>query len=182
MIIMSKKAMYLEKVFTFVENCSVADCGRYGKGYEGIIKYILQNYRGKVCSSGGCCDTLKKIDGLLSDLECKTNCGKVICEETDIRKKAYVIYCYGWDMQGVEFALYNSVVFNGQEFYNLLEEYGRLKKPVEKAYKDGTIGIVQNIQEYKTSKVAQRKMEEIISYAPTLYDFLLDNNIKFNDK
>ena len=175
------KEQYLKKVYTFVGNCSPLDCGRYGKGYEGVIKYILQNYKAKVCSAGGCSDTIKKIDGLLSGLECKTNCGKVVCEETDIRKKRYVIYCYKWDMQGVEYALNNSVVFNGQEFYDLLQEFGRLKKPVDKMYKDGTMGIVQNIQEYKTSKKAQATMELILTYGIPLYDFLLDNNIKFNE-
>jgi hypothetical protein len=173
---------FYEKVLTSYKYAHPKDYGKHGKGYEGIVKYIIRNYKGAVCSKAGRPDLMKKIDGYLKQFECKTNCGKVIDGDTDIRNAPYVIYCYEWAMEkGVEYALYNSVVFNGADFYELLKVNKRLHKPQMRVNKDGTEVLVQNIQEYRNSKTAQRVMLDIITQAPTLYDFLIDNGINFND-
>ena len=151
---------------------SVADDGRFGKDFEGRVKFLLGNVRGKAVSRQYLTDTRK----LHQSIEIKSNGGKIGYTTErgywTIQNYDLVIYANGYKGQGLEWILDNAIVAPANEFYQALAD----KALIKYGYDENKAVIVEYVQGLVSKKKAAA-MKDLLTSFPTLYDWLIDMGI-----
>lgn len=174
------------------------DSGKASKGFEGLIKLLLNNTRGsRVVSSPRGTDTFKNIDGVKSSFEVKTNAGELIQidynnkEVKSVFNNDYVIYNPDFiASDSLDYILEHTYVTTGSMFKDILEVANgtRLKYSTAEKNLAESLGIKPRHDRItiRSTKRGDKKRDDIInaldSMAIKFTEFCEEHNIKLNYK
>lgn len=183
---------------SYITPTKAVDSGKASKGFEGLIKLLLNNTRGnKVVSSPKGVDTFKTIDNKKCSFEIKSNAGELVQLDYNsntiksVFNNDYVIYNPDFDPNdSIDYIVNHSYVVSGKGFESILEmasatrlKYSTAELRASKQY--GTEPRHDRLT-VRSTKRGDKKRTEIISVldsqAISLVDFAKEHNIELNFK